>query len=170
MVVLASIGLWTALLTRDFSLEYVAGHISATMPSVYIFTSFWSGQAGSMLFWALILSMYGTIAIATSRARNRELIPWATGTLSAILLFFIATTCFKANPFVRLDFIPLDGRGMNPQLQNPGMATASAQSLFGLRRDRDSVRVRDRRAVRATARRASGWASCGAGRSCRGSS
>jgi cytochrome c-type biogenesis protein CcmF len=122
MVVLASLGLWTALLTRDFSLEYVAGHISATMPSVYVFTAFWSGQAGSMLFWALILSMYGTLAIATSRGRNRELIPWATGTLSAILLFFIATTCFKANPFTRLDFIPADGRGMNPQLQNPGMA------------------------------------------------
>jgi len=122
MIVLASIGLWTALMTRDFSLEYVAGHISAAMPSVYVFTSFWSGQAGSLLFWALILSMYGTIAIATSRARNGELIPWATGTLSAILLFFIATTCFKANPFIRLPFTPLDGRGMNPQLQNPGMA------------------------------------------------
>jgi len=122
MIVLASIGLWTALMTRDFSLEYVAGHISAAMPSIYVFTSFWSGQAGSLLFWALILSMYGTIAIATSRARNQELIPWATGTLSAILLFFIATTCFKANPFDRLPFTPLDGRGMNPQLQNPGMA------------------------------------------------
>jgi cytochrome c-type biogenesis protein CcmF len=122
MLLLASIGLWTALLTKDFSLEYVAGHISANMPSVYIFTAFWSGQAGSMLFWALILSMYGTIAIATSRARNRELVPWATGTLSAILLFFIATTCLKANPFARLDFIPADGHGMNPQLQNPGMA------------------------------------------------
>jgi cytochrome c-type biogenesis protein CcmF len=122
MVLLASLGLWTALLSRDFSLEYVAGHISASMPSIYVFTSFWSGQAGSLLFWALILSMYGTIAIATSRARNRELVPWATGTLSAILLFFIATTCFKANPFTRLPFTPLDGRGMNPQLQNPGMA------------------------------------------------
>ncbi|MEP6495267.1 MAG: cytochrome c-type biogenesis CcmF C-terminal domain-containing protein [bacterium] len=122
MVVLASIGLWTGLLSRDFSLEYVASHISANMANVYVFTSFWSGQAGSLLFWALILSMYGTIAIATSRARNRELIPWATGTLAAILLFFIATTCFKANPFSRLDFIPIDGKGMNPQLQNPGMA------------------------------------------------
>src|SRR5215216_1249290 len=122
MVLLASVGLWTALLTRDFSLEYVAGHISSTMPNVYVFTAFWSGQAGSMLFWALILSMYATIAIATSRSRNRELVPWATGTLSAVLLFFIATTCFKANPFTRLDFIPVDGRGMNPQLQNPGMA------------------------------------------------
>ena len=122
MVALASIGLWTALLTKDFSLEYVAGHISSTMPSVYIFTAFWSGQQGSLLFWALILSMYSAIAVATSRRRNPELIPWAAGTLSAILLFFIATTCFKANPFTRLDFMPLDGRGMNPQLQNPGMA------------------------------------------------
>lgn len=122
MVVLASVGLWTALLSRDFSVEYVASHISANMPSVYIFTAFWSGQAGSMLFWALILSMYATIAIATSRKRNRELVPWATGTLSAVLLFFIATACFKANPFTRLDFLPVDGRGMNPQLQNPGMA------------------------------------------------
>ena len=122
MVVLASIGLWTALLSHDFSVEYVASHISANMPNVYIFTAFWSGQAGSMLFWALILSMYATIAIATSRKRKRELMPWATGTLSAILLFFLATTCFKANPFTRLDFFPADGRGMNPQLQNPGMA------------------------------------------------
>jgi cytochrome c-type biogenesis protein CcmF len=122
MIVLASIGLWTALLTRDFSLEYVATKISSTMPSFYVFTAFWSGQAGSMLFWALILSMYAALAMWTSGDRNRELAPWASGTLAAILLFFIATTCFKANPFTRLDFLPTDGRGMNPQLQNPGMA------------------------------------------------
>lgn len=122
MIVLASVGLWTALLSRDFSLEYVASHISSTMPSAYVFTAFWSGQAGSLLFWALILSGYSTIAIATSRKRNKELTPWATGTLAAILLFFISTACFKANPFTRLNFTPLDGRGMNPQLQNPGMA------------------------------------------------
>src|SRR5262245_9585296 len=122
MVALASIGLWTALLTRDFSLEYVAGHISAAMPSVYVLTAFWSGQAGSMLFWALILSMYSAIAIATSRKRNAALMPWAAGALGAVLLFFIASTCFRANPFTRLDWTPPDGRGMNPQLQNPGMA------------------------------------------------
>jgi cytochrome c-type biogenesis protein CcmF len=122
MIVLASVGLWTALLTKDFSVEYVASHISSTMPSAYIFTAFWSGQQGSLLFWALILSMYATIAIATSRKRNRDLVPWATGTLAAILVFFLSTNLFKANPFTRLDFLPLDGRGMNPQLQNPGMA------------------------------------------------
>jgi cytochrome c-type biogenesis protein CcmF len=122
MVLVASIGLWYSLLTKDFSLDYVASHISSTMPNAYIFTSFWSGQAGSMLFWALILSMYATVAIATSRKRNPELTPWATGTLAAILVFFVVTMCIKANPFERLNFIPADGKGMNPQLMNPGMA------------------------------------------------
>jgi cytochrome c-type biogenesis protein CcmF len=122
MVLTASIGLWTALLSRDFSLEYVAGHISANMPNVYVFTAFWSGQAGSMLFWALILSLYSAIAVFNNRERNRVLAPYAAGTLGAIILFFLATTCFKANPFTRLDWTPMDGRGMNPQLQNPGMA------------------------------------------------
>src|SRR4051812_16614810 len=122
MVLVASIGLWTALLSRDFSLEYVAGHISANMPNVYVFTAFWSGQAGSMLFWALILSFYSAIAVYANRDRNRVLIPYAAGTLGAIILFFLATVCFKANPYDRLSFVPADGRGMNPQLQNPGMA------------------------------------------------
>jgi cytochrome c-type biogenesis protein CcmF len=119
---LASLGLWTALLTRDFSLTYVASQISANMPNVYVFAAFWSGQAGSMLFWALILSFYGAITVWSLRARNRELAPFVTGTMAAVLVFFLATTAFKANPFSRLDWVPLDGRGMNPQLQNPGMA------------------------------------------------
>ena len=92
------------------------------MPKIYVFTAFWGGQAGSMLFWALILSIYSSLAIWSAREKARELAPWACGTLSLILLFFIATTCFKANPFDRMAWIPADGKGMNPQLQNPGMA------------------------------------------------
>jgi cytochrome c-type biogenesis protein CcmF len=122
MVVLASIGLWTALLTHDFSLKYVASNTSANMPKVYVFAAFWGGQAGSMLFWSLILSCYSALAIWSLRDKARDLAPWACGTLAAILVFFIATTCFKANPYDRLSFVPADGRGMNPQLQNPGMA------------------------------------------------
>ena len=122
MVILASIGLWTALLSHDFSLTYVASHTSANMPKIYVFTAFWGGQAGSMLFWALILSCYSSIAVWSVREKARELAPWACGTLALILLFFIATTCVKANPFDRMAFIPADGKGMTPQLQNPGMA------------------------------------------------
>jgi cytochrome c-type biogenesis protein CcmF len=119
---LASLGLWTALFSRDFSLTYVASQISANMPNIYVFTAFWSGQAGSMLFWTLILSGYIALAVWSNRSRNRELMPFVTGTLAAVLLFFLATTALKANPYSRLDWAPIDGRGMNPQLQNPGMA------------------------------------------------
>jgi cytochrome c-type biogenesis protein CcmF len=122
MIVLASLGLWTALLTHDFSLKYVASNTSANMPKVYVFAAFWGGQAGSLLFWALILSLYSALAIRSASTKARDLAPWATGTLAMILVFFVAVVCFKANPYDRLSFVPADGRGMNPQLQNPGMA------------------------------------------------
>lgn len=121
-VVMASAGLWTALLTSDFSFKFVASETSRNLPSVYKFTAFWGGQAGSLLFWALILSCYTAIAVRTGRKSNRELMPFVVPTLSAIALFFLLTICFGANPYSRLDFVPLDGRGLNPQLQNPGMA------------------------------------------------
>ena len=121
-VVLASIGLWTALLTSDFSLRFVASYTSLNLPSVYKFASFWGGQAGSMLFWALVLSLYSAIAVYTNRNRHRALMPWTTGTLATVLVFFLVTTAVAANPYERLDWLPPDGRGLNPQLQNPAMA------------------------------------------------
>ena len=122
MVALASAGLWTALLTHDFSIKFVASYTSANLPKVYTITAFWAGQSGSMLFWALILSLYSALAMWSNRGRNRALMPYVAGTLAVVLVFFLATLCLGANPFERLDWIPPDGRGMNPQLQNPGMA------------------------------------------------
>jgi cytochrome c-type biogenesis protein CcmF len=121
-VVLASLGLWTALLTSDFSLRYVASFTSANLPIVYKFSAFWGGQAGSMLFWCLVLAAYGALATWTNRKTNRALMPWVTGTNALVLLFFVAATAIAANPFERLEWVPPDGRGLNPQLQNPAMA------------------------------------------------
>src|SRR5919107_1881687 len=121
-VVLAAIGLWTAIFSHDFSIKYVASFTSANLPTPYLFTALWAGQAGSMLFWCLILALFSAITVATNRAANRALMPYVTGVLAATTLFFLATLCFGSNPYERLDWIPPDGRGMNPQLQNPGMA------------------------------------------------
>ena len=121
-VVLSSIGLWTALLTSDFSLRYVASFTSANLPVVYKFSAFWGGQAGSMLFWCLVLAGYAALATWANRRDNRELMPWVTGTNALVLLFFVATTALASNPYERLDWVPADGRGLNPQLQNPAMA------------------------------------------------
>jgi cytochrome c-type biogenesis protein CcmF len=119
---LASLGLWTALLTSDFSLRYVASFTSANLPFIYKISAFWGGQAGSMLFWCLVLAGYAFFATWTNRTKNRELMPWVTGTNAAVLLFFVMATAVASNPFERLDWIPPDGRGLNPQLQNPAMA------------------------------------------------
>ncbi len=121
-IVLASAGLWTALVTSDFSLRYVASFTSANLPFVYKVSAFWGGQAGSMLFWCLILAGYAALATFANRRSVRELMPWVTGTNALVLLFFIATTAIASNPFERLDWVPADGRGLNPQLQNPAMA------------------------------------------------
>jgi cytochrome c-type biogenesis protein CcmF len=129
---LASLGMWTALFTHDFSIKFVASYTSANLPKVYTFTAFWAGQSGSMLFWALILTLYAAIAVFANRQSNRRLMPWVTGTLSVISLFFLMAMCFGANPYERLDWIPPDGRGMNPQLQNPGMAIHPPMLYLGL--------------------------------------
>ncbi|HET9452708.1 MAG TPA: cytochrome c biogenesis protein CcsA [Gemmatimonadaceae bacterium] len=129
---LAAAGLWTGLLTRDFSLAYVASRISANVPDVYAFTAFWGGPEGSMLLWALILALYTALTVWTSRAANRGLMPFVTGTLGVLLALFLGTTALAANPFARLDSIPLDGAGMLPLLQNPGMATHPPALYLGL--------------------------------------
>jgi cytochrome c-type biogenesis protein CcmF len=121
-VVLASAGLWTALLTSDFSVRYVASYTSENLPVIYKISAFWGGQAGSMLFWCLVLAGYAAAATFTNRKTNRALMPWVTGTNAAVLLFFVLTTVIASNPFERLDWVPPDGRGLNPQLQNPAMA------------------------------------------------
>ena len=131
MVVLASLGLWTALLTRDFSIKYVASYTSANLPKVYTIAAFWAGQPGSLLFWALILAGYSAVVLRTNRTRNCELMPYVSGTLALVLVVFLAAICLGANPFERLDWIPPDGRGLNPQLQNPGMAIQPPSLYLG---------------------------------------
>ena len=110
LVILASVGLWTAILSHDFSLKYVASFTSTNLPTVYLIASFWGGQAGSLLFWTLILAIFTAIAVFTNRARNRALMPYVTGTLGVLLLFFLSTLCFASSPYERLDWIPKIGR------------------------------------------------------------
>lgn len=128
----ASAGILTAIFTHDFSIKFVASYTSSNLPKVYLLTAFWAGQSGSMLFWALVLTVYSSIAVATTWKQNKQLMPWVTGTLSAIALFFLMALCLGGNPYERIDWTPADGRGMNPQLQNPAMAMHPPLLYLGL--------------------------------------
>ena len=155
MVVLASIGLWTALLTHDFSLEYVAGHISANMPKRLHLHGVLERTGGiDALLGADPVDAIRRSRSATSRARNRELD--AVGDRHArrrSSLFFIATTCFKANPFDAARLHAARRARDESAAPESGHGDPSAESLPRLRRHGDSVRVRHRRAVHAPARR-----------------
>jgi cytochrome c biogenesis factor len=121
-VVLATSGLLVALVASDFSFTYVASFTSANLPVAYRVTALWAGQAGSLLVWTLILSMYAAVVVVTNQRANRAHMPYVVGALSIVLLVLLAMMCLGASPYERRAEIPVDGRGMHPQLQSPGMA------------------------------------------------
>jgi len=121
VLLVASLALIVALVKHDFNVAYVASYTSRNLPTVYILSAFYGGQAGSMLFWAVVLAIFGALAQLLTSRKYDYLLPYVAGVTSAVALFFVATTLFAANPFERLPFTPADGNGLNPQLQNPGM-------------------------------------------------
>jgi cytochrome c-type biogenesis protein CcmF len=117
----AALSLWKGLAAHDFNIEYVAAYTSRNLPDGYIISALWAGQKGSLLFWAVVLSLFGALAQLLTPRRYGDLMPYVAAVTSAVLAFFVCTMLFAANPFERLAFTPADGRGLNPQLQNPGM-------------------------------------------------
>jgi len=117
----AAVGLIVALLKNDFNVAYVASYSSRNLPTAYKLSAFYGGQAGSLLFWGVILSLFAAAAQALTPRRYAYLMPYVAAVTSVVLVFFVSVNLFAANPFDRLDFTPMDGRGLNPQLQNPGM-------------------------------------------------
>jgi cytochrome c-type biogenesis protein CcmF len=110
-----------AFVTRDFSLEYVAGYSSSTLPMFYTVAAVWAGQAGSLLLWAWLLTLFCAIVIWQSRRKNRELLPYAVAVISATSLFFLGLMIYGTSPFETLPSPASEGNGLNPMLQNVGM-------------------------------------------------
>jgi cytochrome c-type biogenesis protein CcmF len=120
-LVVASLALWKGLVSHDFNIEYVAAYTSRNLPPYYVFSAFWAGQKGSLLFWAVVLSIFASLAQLLTPRRYADLMPYVAAVTSAVAAFFISVMLFGSNPFERLAFTPADGRGLNPQLQNVGM-------------------------------------------------
>src|SRR5881397_489236 len=111
-----------ALFQHDFNVEYVAAYTSRNLPIFYTWSALYAGQKGSLLFWATVLSLFGSLALLLTARRHRELLPYVAGVVCTVATFFISVMLFgQANPFHRLAYTPVDGNGLNPQLQNPGM-------------------------------------------------
>jgi cytochrome c-type biogenesis protein CcmF len=120
-LVVASLALWRGLISHDFNIEYVAAYTSRNLPPYFIVSAFWAGQKGSLLFWAVVLSLFASLAQLLTPRRYAGLMPYVAGVTSAVVVFFVSVMLFGSSPFERLPFTPADGRGLNPQLQNVGM-------------------------------------------------
>ncbi|MBN1464348.1 heme lyase CcmF/NrfE family subunit [candidate division KSB1 bacterium] len=118
LVAVASIALEYALFAHDFRIEYVANYSNRALSWFYTMAAFWAGQAGSLLFWCLLLTIYAAIVLAQNRRKYPDLLPYTMGVLQVTIFFFLYLLVFKTGPFARLPFTPEDGRGLNPLLQN----------------------------------------------------
>ncbi|MFQ5678110.1 MAG: heme lyase CcmF/NrfE family subunit [Gemmatimonadota bacterium] len=109
-----------ALLTHDFSVEYVASVGSRQTPPFYTAISLWSSLDGSILFWGWILSAYAALVAFVNRNRPAyaRYMPYVHATLGVVGLFFYGLLLGPASPFGRVFPVPPDGPGPNPLLQN----------------------------------------------------
>ena len=112
-----------AFVVGDYSIKYVQRYSDAALPLFYKLTSYWGGLDGSIMFWVLLLSMFGSVAVYVNRERYRELIPYVVAVIAVVQMFFLYLMIVHNNPFETfLTESPVDGAGLNPLLQNFYMA------------------------------------------------
>jgi cytochrome c-type biogenesis protein CcmF len=117
---LASLYLFYLLLTHNFNNLYVATHSNRSLPLAYLISAFWAGQEGSLLLWGWLTSL-STLIVVRRPSSVDKFKPYVATILVIIQLFFVITMIFASNPFEKLGFTPVDGQGLNPLLQDPGM-------------------------------------------------
>ena len=123
LAIIGSFALLTAVfLTSDFSVKLAASHSHSDKPLLYKISGVWGNHEGSMLLWVLILSIYGAMLPIFGKKLPETLRARALGVQGMLGTGFIGFLVFTSNPFERLDPAPLNGSGLNPLLQDPGLA------------------------------------------------
>ncbi|MCB2101487.1 MAG: heme lyase CcmF/NrfE family subunit [Rhodobacterales bacterium] len=111
-----------AFVTSDFSVAAVVANSHSTKPMLYKVSGVWGNHEGSMLLWVLILAVFGWAVALFGRNLPPSLKARTLGIQALISVGFLAFILFTSNPFDRAIPAPFDGRGMNPLLQDPGLA------------------------------------------------
>ncbi|MFQ5437368.1 MAG: heme lyase CcmF/NrfE family subunit [Paracoccaceae bacterium] len=122
LTLLAFGALTHAFATSDFSLRLVAANSHSLKPMLYKLTGTWGNHEGSMLLWVFILTLFGAILAAFGQNLPSRLKALVLAVQSSIAVAFFAFILFTSNPFSRLAHPPGDGNGLNPLLQDAGLA------------------------------------------------
>ena len=109
-------------LRSDMSVALVAGNSHSAKPLLYKFAGTWGNHEGSMLLWVMVMGIAGAAVALFERALRRDTHMATLGAQAMISLGFYAFLLFSSNPFARANPAPPDGQGLNPLLQDPGLA------------------------------------------------
>ena len=115
----------------DFSIKYIAAHSNRDLPMYFKVSSIWGGQEGSLLFWGWLLTIYSAMVIIQNWRKHSAMMPYVVAVLMFTSWFFTSMHLFIVNPFNQtvvlqagaspLPFVPRDGSGLNPLLQDAYM-------------------------------------------------
>ena len=109
-------------IVSDFSVLYVANNSNTHLPLIYRIAAVWGAHEGSLLLWAMVLSLW-TVAVARfSHNMPDDFAARVISVMGMIMIGFLLFMLFTSNPFNRLIPAPMQGRDLNPLLQDPGLA------------------------------------------------
>ena len=121
-VLVAFAALVWAFVTSDFSVALVASHSHSAKPMIYKISGTWGNHEGSLLLWIVILVVFAALLALRGQHMPLRLKVMTLGVQGVVSAAFMAFSLFTSNPFERLSPAPLDGNGLNPILQDPGLA------------------------------------------------
>src|SRR5216110_3704664 len=121
-IAIAFFALMHAYAVSDFSLANVAANSNSTKPLLYKLTGVWSNHEGSMLLWVFILALFGAAVALFGQNLPPALRARVLAVQAMIGVGFLLFILLTSNPFLRLWPVPADGMGLNPILQDPGLA------------------------------------------------
>ncbi|MGH6981791.1 MAG: heme lyase CcmF/NrfE family subunit, partial [Stellaceae bacterium] len=122
LIALAFAALVNAYVTSDFSVLNVAENSSSAKPLLYKISGVWANHEGSMMLWVLILTLFGAAVAWFGDNLPPALKARVLSVQAMIGAGFFLFILFTSDPFQRLANPPLDGNGLNPILQDPGLA------------------------------------------------
>ena len=122
LIAIAFAALTHAYVTSDFSVYNVAENSHSAKPMIYKISGVWGNHEGSMLLWVLILATFGAAVALFGNNLPPTLRARALAVQALLAVGFLAFILFTSNPFERLLPAPPDGQGLNPLLQDPGLA------------------------------------------------
>ena len=121
LVAFAFGALAASFLNNDFSVLYVSQHSNSLLPKPYQFAAVWGGHEGSLLLWVLLLALWSVAVALFSRSLPLDMVARVIGVLGLISVGFLLFILTTSNPFDRLLPAALDGKDLNPLLQDPGL-------------------------------------------------